>query len=68
MTTPALGNALDDAVASFKKMKVERDGGVLVVRLYNPPKNLMDAPMVAELDRLADLARDQNRSSSSRPL
>lgn len=51
---------LDDAAAKFTKMKVERDGGTLLVRLHNPPQNLMDATMVAEIDRLADLARDDD--------
>jgi enoyl-CoA hydratase/carnithine racemase len=35
-------------------LKLRREGAALVVELTNPPRNLLNAPMVAELSALAD--------------
>ena len=40
---------LDDAMAGYKYLRVERHGAILVVRLYNPPTNLLSALMTAEI-------------------
>jgi enoyl-CoA hydratase/carnithine racemase len=40
---------LDDALAGYKYLRVERHGAILVVRFYNPPTNLLTAPMAAEI-------------------
>lgn len=59
--TPAAGNELDEAMEGYQTLRGERRGPVTVVRLYNPPTNLMTAAMVAELDDLIDrVAADES--------
>jgi enoyl-CoA hydratase len=48
----AMANELDDALKGYKYLQGTRDGGVLVVKFYNPPTNLMNAPMVSEISNL----------------
>ncbi len=45
----AAASPLDDAMAGYKYLRVERHGAVLVVRFYNPPTNLLTAPMASEI-------------------
>lgn len=40
-------------MADYQYIQVQHRGGVALGRLTNPPRNLMNAGMVAELDRLA---------------
>lgn len=56
----AMGEALDDAVTGYKYIQGERHGAVFVAKFYNPPTNLMNAPMVTELrDLLKKIAADE---------
>lgn len=48
----AMAAELDDAMKGCKFLKGERQGAVCVVKFYNPPTNLMNAPMVAEIQDL----------------
>lgn len=51
---------LDDAAAKYKTIQVERKGPVLVARFNNPPLQLMNSTMVAELsDLLTRVEADQ---------
>lgn len=43
---------IDDATKDYRLIKTERRGPVFIARFYNPPRNLMTAPMVAELSDL----------------
>ena len=54
LSMPVLAHAapLDDAMKTYKLLQCAREGAVLVVKFYNPPTNLMNAPMVAELSDL----------------
>lgn len=46
---------------AFKHVQVRRDGTVMVATLVNPPRNLMNAAMVEELNAFADgLAHDES--------
>lgn len=58
-----MANDLDDTVAEFKQILGERHGAVYVAKFYNPPNNLMNAGMVAELSSLLTQieADDQTR-------
>ena len=44
-----VASPLDDAIAGYKYLRVERHDAILIVRFYNPPTNLLSAPMVAEI-------------------
>jgi len=46
-------------VTEYRFLKARREGAALVVELTNPPRNLLNAPMVAELTALANEA-EQN--------
>jgi len=61
----AMANELDDALKGYKYLQGARDGGVLVVKFYNPPTNLMNAPMVAEI---RDLLTKVDADSAARVL
>ncbi|MGH9763573.1 MAG: enoyl-CoA hydratase/isomerase family protein, partial [Blastocatellia bacterium] len=51
---------LDDAAASYKTIRIERKGPVLIARFSNPPLNTMNSTMVAELsDLLSHVETDQ---------
>ena len=54
LAIPMLTHAasLDDAMKTYKLLQCAREGAVLVAKFYNPPTNLMNAPMVAELSDL----------------
>jgi len=41
-------------VTDYRYVQTRREGPALVITLTNPPRNLMNAPMVAELTALAD--------------
>ncbi len=41
-------------MTDYRYVQIRREGPALVVTLTNPPRNLMNAPMVAELSALAD--------------
>lgn len=45
----AMANELDEAVSGYEFIQGERRGPVYVAKFYNPPTNLMNAGMVAEL-------------------
>jgi enoyl-CoA hydratase len=60
-----MGAALDDAVDGYTYIQGERHGGVYVAKFYNPPTNLMNAPMVTEL---RDLLRKVEADSETRVL
>jgi len=44
-------------MTDYRFLKSGREGAALVVELANPPRNLLNAPMVAELTALADEVR-----------
>ena len=51
---PSLGyKTKEENVADYRHIEVERRGAVALGRLINPPQNLMNAAMVAELGQLA---------------
>ena len=41
-------------MTEYRFLKLRSEGAALVVELTNPPRNLLNAPMVAELTALAD--------------
>jgi len=43
-------------MTAYTYIRTEREGAALVATLHNPPRNLLNAPMVAELSRLAEEA------------
>lgn len=44
---------------SYSRLRVSRDSGVMTVEINNPPLNLLDLPMIADLDRLSrELSHD----------
>ncbi len=45
----AAASPLDQAMAGYKYLRVERHGAILVVRFYNPPTNLLTIAMTAEI-------------------
>ncbi len=55
-------NGLDDAVAKYKHIKGERKGSVYVGSFYNPPSNLMNATMVAELSDLLNRIEEDDQT------
>ncbi len=48
-TQAVAASPLDEAVAGYKYLRVERHGAILVVRFYNPPTNLLSAAMTGEI-------------------
>jgi enoyl-CoA hydratase len=42
----------------YNFLQLRRDGPVLIATMSNPPKNFLNAPMVAELHALADALKD----------
>jgi enoyl-CoA hydratase len=40
---------IDEAMAGYKYLRLERHGAILVVRFYNPPTNLLSTPMTGEI-------------------
>ena len=40
---------LDEAMKGYKYLRGERHGPILVIRFYNPPTNLLSAPMTGEI-------------------
>jgi enoyl-CoA hydratase/carnithine racemase len=57
--------SLDDAVRGYKYLQGERQGGVFIARLYNPPTNLLNAAMVEEI---RDLLRKVEADDATRVL
>ena len=56
----AMASELDDAVEGYTYIRGERHGAVYVATFYNPPTNLMNAGMVAELrDLLTKIEADE---------
>jgi enoyl-CoA hydratase len=56
----AFANDLDDAVEQYRYIQGERHDAVYVAKFYNPPSNLMNATMVAELsDLLGQVEADE---------
>lgn len=48
-------------MAEYKFLQVRREGSVLTAAMANPPRNVLNAPMVAELRGLADeIAEDES--------
>lgn len=47
-------NACAEIPMDLKFVKTEQQGAVVIARLDNPPKNLMNAGMVTDLDKLVD--------------
>lgn len=44
---------------TYSRFKISRDAGVMTVEINNPPLNLLDLPMIADLDRLSrELSQD----------
>ncbi len=41
-------------MSEYKYLQVRRDGGVVIATMVNPPRNLLNAAMVAELHALVD--------------
>jgi enoyl-CoA hydratase/carnithine racemase len=60
-----MGEAMDDAVKGYKYIQGERHEAVFVAKFYNPPTNLMNAPMVTEL---RDLLRKVEADEQTRVL
>ena len=52
-------------MTEYRFLQTRREGAALVVKMTNPPRNLLNAPMVAELTALAD---DAERNSEVRAL
>jgi enoyl-CoA hydratase len=49
------------SAADYTQLKLEQRDGVMIVRLHNPPKNLMTGKMVEELSAVADaVAEDES--------
>lgn len=40
---------LDQAMAGYRYLRIERQGAILIVRFYNPPTNLLTAAMTNEI-------------------
>jgi enoyl-CoA hydratase len=40
---------LNEAMAGYKYLRIERHGAILIVRFYNPPTNLLSAAMTGEI-------------------
>ena len=45
-------------MTTYNYLQLRRDGPVLIATMSNPPKNFLNAPMVAELHQLADQLKD----------
>ena len=45
-------------MSPYKYLQTRREGATLIVTMVNPPKNFLNAPMVAELHAIADALAD----------
>lgn len=61
----AAPSPLDRAMAGLHYLRLQRHGPILFVCFYNPPTNLLTAPMAAEFH---DLMQRINADTETRPI